>query len=364
MTSLFSKRPKRVQTYYPGVTDEIKAKPVDVLGGTEASGIDIKLGVADKGFTVSGRVLAVETGAPIASAMLTYEPRPPETSNDPAQRPTFSGVPGGITTTNAKGEFRLDAVAPGKYNVHIESMGALTGISEFYADPVNFEIQSANIDKLEIKVHLGASISGVVVVENSDASAAIDAVTSLILMASSDTHSGPGLPGMSRVSADGAFRIGGLKPGKISIRSVAYGAQKFSVLRIERNGAEQLDGIDIQANEQITGVRVVVVQSNCVINGRVVIQGGTLSPESEISVWARPLNGTFIDTQRSVGVDSKGTFLIETLAPGDYEVEVSVNIQGPGGSRRPTAKQSVTVTSGTPAQTTLLLDLSAKRSDK
>lgn len=385
ITGLFSKRPRRVQTFYPGVTDEAKSKPVEVLAGAEASGIDIKLGIADKGFAVRGRVLMAETGAPMANAMVAYSARTPELRTASEGGDDSAGTPGGISspnpesgfsTTDAKGEFRFESLLPGRYSLDVMSMGATTGGSEFYADRVNFEVESANTDRLEIKVHVGGSISGVVVVENQNAPPSNEgtSVFMLMFMSSASPGSGPNMPRLSRVAPDGSFRIGGLKAGKITIRSLPYGVQKYSMLRIERDGAVQPEGIDIQANEQVAGVSVVVVEANGVISGRVVIQGGTLSPQSEISVWARPVNGSFNETQRSFGVDnetrrsfgvdSKGNFTIENLAPGDYEVEVSVNVQGPGGSRRPTAKQSVTVTSGTPVQTTLVLDLSPKGSDK
>ncbi|MEK6407590.1 MAG: carboxypeptidase-like regulatory domain-containing protein [Acidobacteriota bacterium] len=363
--SFLAKRPKRVQTYYPGVTDESRSKPVEVIAGAEASGVDIKVGMADKGSSVNGRVLIAETGAPIANAMVAYTTRPSEGSLEQSNREDSFSVPGGMTTTNAKGEFRLDSVEPGNYKLEVQSMGALTGTStnDFYADPVNFEVQSGNIDKLVIKVHLGASISGVVGFE-SPAAEAFDTSTPFMLIAVPDERTKSTASGMARVAADGSFRIGGLKAGKINIRSLPYGAQKFSVVRIERNGVEQFDGLDIQPNEQITGVRVVVVQANCILHGRVTIQGGTLTPDSEISVWARPLHSTINDSHRTFPVDAKGNFVIEGLAPGDYEVEASVSSQGSGTGRRVSAKQQVTLTPGTPAQTSLILDLGAKGPDK
>jgi protocatechuate 3,4-dioxygenase beta subunit len=363
-TTLFAKRPKRVQTYYPGVTEETKAKPVEVIAGAEASGVDIKLGVSDKGFAVNGRVLAAETGAPIAGAMLSYT-RAQENPADPAHRDNSSDMPGGMTTTNAKGEFRFDSLAPGKYSVEVVSMGALTGASEsFYADPVNLEVQSGNIDKIEIKVHLGASISGVVVVEGVDAANTPDTTIPLVLIAlvadaqttSKGAWMASSMPSMSKVAADGSFRIGGLRAGKANIRAVPYGTQKFSVVRIEHDGVGPLDGMDIQPNEQITGVRVVVVPANCVIRGRVTVQGGTLPPGTQISVWARALNGDPTNSVRA-SADSKGNFVIEDLAPGDYEVEITANVQGSEGSRRVSAKQSVTVNAGVPAEVSLMLNL-------
>jgi protocatechuate 3,4-dioxygenase beta subunit len=364
VSSLLAKRPRRIQTYYPGVTEETKAKPVDVAAGADASGVDISLGIADKGFTVSGRVLTVETGAPIASAMIAYQSRAQENPSDAPQRSNSSDMPSGITTSNAKGEFRIDSVTPGKYSVEIESLGVLTGGSEFYADPVTFEVQSANIDKLEIKVHLGASITGVVAVEGGVDASTSDTTIPLMLIASvSEPGTRGGGNAMGRVAADGTFRIGGLKAGKASF-SVPYGTKKFAVVRVEHDGAIQLDGIEVQANAQITGVRVVVVPATCIIRGRVTVQGGTLPAGSEISVWVRAFNGDSNNSRRISVSDSQGNFEIDDVAPGDYEIEATANIQGSGGSRRVSVKQSVTVTSSSPAQTTLVLDISVKGSDK
>jgi len=72
----------------------------------------------------------------------------------------------GFTMTNARGEFRLESVAPGKFQARANSMGVMEGTTDYYADPVNFEVRAANVENLEIQVHRGASISGVVVVEN------------------------------------------------------------------------------------------------------------------------------------------------------------------------------------------------------
>src|SRR5712692_4198524 len=338
MFGLLLKRPKNVQTYYPGVTDEARAKFIEVTAGSEASGVDIRLVAADKGFTVSGRVIDAETGKPIPDAMVAYSPSTPQARPDDSQHEDFSGVPGGITTTNARGEFRLESLAPGNYGAHVESMGILTGAGGFYADPLNFEVQSANVDKLEIKVHQGASISGVVVVEKADTADVFNQLVPFMLYAT--VSDGPG--SAARVAADSSFRISGLKPGRVKIGPLPYGAQKFSLLRIERDGVEQPDGIEIQPNERITGVRVIMIPANCIIRGHVTIVGGPQN--STVWVNARPLNDV---TSASEGsrVDAKGDFVIENIGPGEYEVEVSTSLPGSGVKRRVSAKQIVTVTS-------------------
>jgi hypothetical protein len=282
--------------------------------------------------------------------MVAYSPSTPQPRPDDSQHEDFSGAPGGMTTTNARGEFRLESLAPGHYGAHVESMGILTGASGFYADPLNFEVQSANIEKLEIKVHQGASISGVVVVENTDTTDVFNQLVPFMLYATISDGQGSA----ARVAADSSFRISGLKAGRLKIGPLPYGAQKFSVLRVERDGVEQPEGIEIQPNEQITGVRVIMIPANCVIRGHVTIVG---SPQDS-SVWvsAQLLNGN-MSTNQSSRVDTKGDFVIENIGAGDYEVEVSTLVPGAGAKRRASAKQTVTVTAGTPAEVTLVLNM-------
>src|SRR6185503_6283389 len=104
MSAFLSQRPKKVQTYYPGVTEETKAKPVQVNAGFEASGVDIQFSATDKGFVISGRVLDSETKSPIANAMVTYS----KTQKEASQATQIiidtvgeiPGTPAGLSTTN------------------------------------------------------------------------------------------------------------------------------------------------------------------------------------------------------------------------------------------------------------------------
>src|SRR5262249_32893537 len=186
----------------------------------------------------------------------------------------------------------------------------------FYSDGVNFEVKGANIDKLEVKVHRGASISGVVVVENADGQSGLEGFGMVMLSASVvDAQTNSNSSGSGRVAPDGTFRIGGLKTGKATIRSLSMNATpQATVLRIERNGVEIHGGIDIQAEEQITGMRVVLTPANCVIRGHVTIQNGPLPPGVTLSVRAYTQKvdpSLFGDV--SDEVDSNGDFEIEDL---------------------------------------------------
>lgn len=351
----------KVETYYPGVTDQAKAKYVEVSAGSEASGVDIKFAAPDKVFTASGRVIDAETGAPIADAYVQLS----------AKGPSF---PDSNSTPNARGEFRFESLGPGAYEVESQSA---RGDRTFYTDPLSFEVGSANVQKLELKAHAGASITGVVVVENTDGAAALDSLAFIDLQASvTDAQMKPYSSRYAGVASDGSFRMGGFKPGTAKIGADSDGAQKFSfddqhfaVRRVDRNGVEQHDGIDIQPNEQITGVRVILVRANCVIRGHVTIQGGALpideSMRRPMTLWAVARSPNVPGSYRDPNcvVDAKGDFVIENLVPGYYEVEATLGLFIPPADYGKSllakyitsTKQAVTASSKSPAEVELVL---------
>lgn len=378
-SAIFKMRPKRTQTFYPGVADQARAKQVQVNAGAEVGAIDIQFSAADKGFVVSGRVVEAQKGAGIGKAMVAYSAarKPPspapnktddEDSDDDDHEEHF-GAPGGITTTNENGEFRFDAVAPGRYQLEVEQFGAMTGTGtkEFYGEPITFEVRSANVDKLEVKLHRGASISGVVVPENADGETSLQGYGRLVLSASvTDAQTKAYSTGTSVIADDGTFRIGGLKGGKATFRLDSIGEREAALVRIERNGGELPGGVDIQANEQVTGLRVIVTRANCVIKGHVTIEGGTLPPGRPITVRALRASRSTTDNSgfEATSVDSKGDFLIENLAPDTYEVEASTAVPSKQGMRPVLTKQTVTTSATQPGYVSLVLDLAGKGSDQ
>ncbi|MEK6300876.1 MAG: carboxypeptidase-like regulatory domain-containing protein [Acidobacteriota bacterium] len=359
---------RRVKTYYPGVTEYQKARPVEVAAGAEALGVDIKLGVAAKGLVVSGRVIDSATRKPVANTMVSYgrkravsaRNKDEDESDEDEEDEDESN---GYAMTNARGEFRLEVAAAGSYQARVDSMRDMFGGSEYYADPVDFEVRSANLANVEIAVHRGASISGVVVIENTDNPDAREQVAQVFLRAMvSDEQTKLGSHGTGKVAADGTFRIGGLRAGKARIdTSSVMGPAKLSLVRIERDGVDQQDGLLVQTNEQITGVRIIVSEANCVIRGHVTLIGGSLPPGSILSVTARSLTGARGWGQWGNRVDAKGDFVIENLAPGSYEVEAATFALSSEATKRTASdKQTVLITRGSPGEVLLVLDLSAR----
>lgn len=334
--------------FHPGVTDESRAVQVDVVAGKVVENIDIKLPPITRVYEASGRVVDEATGQPIPKIMVGWSAL--EANSNKAIAST------GGPTVDERGAFRLTNLAPGRYAVYVSSFG----LSEYYSDQVIFDVVDQEVAGLVIKARRAASLSGVVVIEGSRDPAILSDFSHLWVAAGRIGEAGTGI----QVGADGRFRFPGLPPGKlwISLNSRTQ-RQNFWFLGVKRDGVWQPEGIEVAAGEQVTGLRIIVAYGAGVVHGRVQIVGGTLPEGARLSVSAQrtDLSGQ-PSSASSVSVDARGRFLIEGLATGVHEISLMVFVPSPSGGRplsplRPPVKQTISVTSGTESELTLVLDL-------
>ncbi len=355
------------RTFYPDARTEQEAKAIEVTEGGEVTGIDIKLPKAEKAYEARGRIIDASTGAPLVGMALSYR----SVSNNPASMGSF-----GITQerTNAQGEFVLQGLVPGKY---MAAMQALETTSEYYSDPLMFEVQESDTEGLELKASRGAVISGVVVIEGATDPAILKRVTEVRVMAFPATPATPGaappMPTLSfgsnrSTNPDGTFRLVGVRPGKNRINPSSVGA--LMVARIERDGVEIPSVLEVTAGEQITGIKVVMIHGSGIIRGQVNVVNGTLSPDAQYLVSARRITSSPSGSgggTRPAQVDARGKFVLEGIAPGEYELVLSpmgeymvVSPSGKGNSPLRSVRQKVMVGAGeTPV--TITLDLGEKK---
>ncbi len=261
------------QTFHPGVTDEAKATIVGVTAGGEATGVDITLDPPKRTYVATGRILNAETGKPVPDVKYAYG-----TYN--ASEKIIGAFGFNNTATNAKGEFRIEGLLPDQYAAFAFNTGGDSGaLADSYSDSAIFEITDATVTDLEIKLHRGATISGGAVLENPNDKAALAQLSKLQLHASNPNPEISAFRFQSdSINADGSFLLKGLRPGKTRITLGGYPPVKgFSLVRVERNGAEQPDGIDVGAGEQINGVRLVLAYGSGAVRGQVEIKSGALT---------------------------------------------------------------------------------------
>jgi Carboxypeptidase regulatory-like domain len=356
------------RTYHPDVTDQSQAKSIEVGEGSEATGIDIVLGDAKKTYAINGRVVHGETGQPVSGVQLYFRLISPD------GRGVDSWSSGMGEPTNAKGEFRLQGAAKGKYAVFAQAGQG----DDFYSEPAHCDVIDSDVHGVEVRIKQGSALSGVVVIEGTNDPAIFAKLTQLqfyfYFSSRSEGVSGSG-PGPVKVGPDGSFVVRGLRPGKVSLSPSirSYGSMnEFTLLRLEHNGAPQPEGITIGPGENITNVRIVVFHGILKIRGEVKVVNGSLPRNLRLFVNARRTQEqTMMRGMQNGEVDQGGRFVIENLAPGEYELQLS-----PGafpGSASPDArlsraikqyKQRVMVSNGNQPPITITIDLSQQEGNQ
>jgi len=367
------------RVWHPDATDENQAKVIEVAAGGEITDIDIRLGVAKKTYEAVGRVVDDETGKPIAGAGVVCIKAKGVDDGVAFDSVGVVGF-GGTTKTDGQGNFRLNGLAPGQYQLGLADYESFLtgGGSGYYSDGTRLEIQNSDVAGVEIRAKRGATISGVAVIEDADPSAK-SSLSQTMIMATSTTSSQNedenalafGMaPVGSRIGSDGSFSLKGLRPGKVMIQAFSVTGGRLQILRIERGGVDMSEGIVVGAGrEEIGGVRIVLGKGVGVIRGQVQVLGGALPEGWRMTVAAHSEKnvGSPGDPSGYAEVDGKGRFVIEGLLPGEYQLrlmaipEINPNpAPSPVDNIPATVTQKVLVTKGQEAQVTMTLNLSKK----
>jgi hypothetical protein len=96
----------------------------------------------------------------------------------------------------------------------------------------------------------------------------------------------------------------------------------LTLLRIEYEGADRSRGIEVTEGAQVAGVVAVYAYGDGTVRGQVNVTGGTLPPQTRLSVYVlRPGAGQHF-LGRPADVDARGRFTVGGLPAGEYELVV------------------------------------------
>jgi len=333
------------QVFHPDVTEEPKATVIEVSEGSEAANVDIKLGAAMETFSASGRVIDGEKGVPVPNARFALQ----RLAGD---RPQFVGT---SVVSDAQGEFLVDNLIPGKYTIFMFQDVS----TEMRADSFSFDVIDQDVTGVVVKLVKGASLAGVVVLENED-KAVMQKLQQLQLRAFVMAQGGSGYSqgSTSKIAPDGTFRLPGLPAATVNLALTStmggLPPKGFAISRIERDGVV-IPRLEVKEGEQIAGLRVIATFGSATIRGVVKFENGELSPGAQLFVrLVKPNQPGPGFGFRPPPVDPRGHFLIEGIPAGDYEL--LVNVPSVGGSRPRTVKREVSVQDG--VVTDVTIDLS------
>ena len=334
--------------FHPDTSDPAKATIIEVTPGSEATGIDIALEKPLDTYSISGRVVDGEKGEPVAGLRLALEKMSERFQ-------TYSN----FGTANALGEFTFDNVVPGKYTF---SLIADRG-NERVLESTPVEVVEGNVSGVVLRVTTGATVSGLIAIEN-ESPRALAKLQQVEIRGYVMPPSGVGgRSSTAVVSADGAFHMGGLPGGTLQfIISGPRGSfsqfKNFTITRIERDGVpQQGNRFEIKDGEQVTSVRVVVTYGDAIVRGSIKVENGTLPPGSRFAVRLVRIGEPLTAMPTNVAqVDGRGNFIIEGVEAGGYEVIATVIT--PDRTNQRSVKQQVSLTAGATTEVTLILDAS------
>ena len=332
------------QAFHPDVTDATKATIVEVTEGSEAKDIDIAVGRPVQTFSVRGRAINTDTGAPVPYVRFGLQRMLDQ------QQIEFVNA---VVTTNARGDFVVEGLIPGKYGT---TMFSGEGI-ELRSEKVTFDVIDQDVSDVIVKLSKGSVITGVVVLESDD-KVAQRLLGETLLRGYVSTGPGISTGTSSRLAGDGSFRLAGLANGAVNIAisgtANPYPPKGLSIARIERDGIV-VPRIEVKDGEQVTGVKIFVTYSTAVLRGVVKLENGPLPPGVRVGLQiSKP--GDRVSYMRPPQVDERGYFLQEGIPPGQYEL--TAQIFGPAVRAAKLVKQQITLTNGAVTDVTITVDLS------
>lgn len=347
-----TRRSRYKQTFSPGVVDSSKALVIEVTEGTEAANVDITVGRSLPTFAISGRLMNGQTLQPVPNV----RPGLQKISSDGHSFMVWGSA------SNSEGEFKLENVTAGKYEIFVPSQPN----SSLRSEPVSFEVIDQDVSGLLVKTSEGGSLSGLVVLDGGDDRSLLARLSQLRLhtyVRNPATESFSSWVRPVTIDSDRGFRVSGLQSGFVNFSFSGVDGRPvpgLSLVRVERDGITQPSGIEIKDGEQVTGVRLVISYGNGKIRGVVKIENGELPSNARFAVWFTDPNddsrrGHRIN-QTSPEVDSRGHFLVEGLAAGTYQINASIFIPG-ARTRPPSVTKQVNVVDGAVTEITLTLNL-------
>lgn len=336
------------KTFYPDTLDQKRATEVEVTAASESTGIDIRLGHPQQTYSITGHLVAQDTGKPVAGVTITYSGW-----NDARQ---------GSLTTDPNGLFKIEDCVMGSYEIKITTTSLQT--NGYYSDPVITQVSDADITDLEISAIHGASVSGNVIVQGTRDPTIINALSQSAMIA---TNRQPGVrgsefsAGVALISPDGRFEFTALRPARLDIRPSTL-PEGFVLLRIEKDGVPLRDGLALSTGERVTGLRIVVAYGKGSINGQIKVEGGVLPNRMDWMLTIRRADGEGEPLFQQI--DARGHFWVKNLPPALYEITAEADyVEIPGVTPSPypaPIKQTVTIQNNSEAQIVMVLDLKSR----
>ena len=354
------------QTFHPGVTDQSQATTVEVTEGGEAPNVDITVGRTLEEYSVSGVVLDSSSNAPLPNVGFTLS-----VLAGGGDRQRAMGLMSLPAISDSSGQFRIDNVPPGRYQVAVAPQSG----AGMFGQSAAFDVINQDVSGIQVSAVKGASMAGIVTLDaNQQDPSILGELLQFQVQVFVQPAGNRGFGGAEAAASaqtiplngDGSFQVTGLPAGiaRLSLMAQDPALQgAFRLLRVERSGAAQMRGVTVNPGDNITDVRLVAAYADATIIGKVQMQNGPLPAGARVFARLSPMGqqGRGVPNGGMSNVDERGRFLIQNVPAGNYTLIVQAMVMGQRGGGRGrgqiSAEQAVTAIEGQVANVTVVLDL-------
>ena len=313
-------------TYYPGTSNGGEAQKIALAVGQEMSTADFAL-LPVRLVRVTGTVVGSD-GRPFEGAMVST------TARNQSGGDFISFPMAGSSRSDKNGNFTLNNVAPGEYTLQARGLQMITtsdggdrmvfmtrmvgsdGSTEFGAVPLS--VGGDDISNVMVVTSKGTSISGKVTFEGAKPSNTAPIRVSAVAIDGDNTGAMPG--GSASLTPEGTFEMKGqMGPRLFRVNGLPMG---WVLKAVTVNGTDVTDnGIEVKANEPVTGMEIVLSQKGTEINGGATGSDGRPSTDFTLVVfseddakWTAPM------TRHVTGIrpNQDGRFQIKNMPAGSY----------------------------------------------
>ena len=291
-------------TFYPSAIRKERGTVVEGVAGKDVTGIEIRLARQQQGLSISGVVTGFPEGHARGYVMMQ--------SGDSAQR-IRSGRSTGV---DADGKFRFDGLQPGFYRVTAMYNDGKTRLS---SRTMEWQLESSEVANVELVLTPGVELTGSLKMEGEAAGAAQKRTVKLEPAMGFNFGNNGATEG--EVDGNGAFRIGGVLPGKYRVK-VEPLAENAYIKSLEIDGVAVANGIaDLSQAVRGASAKVTLSSDAAQISGRVLDADGAPLLDNMVMVFlAKDPDDISLGGIGPEHTVQGGKYTLKGVVPGKYRL--------------------------------------------
>ena len=330
-------------TYFPGTPIVAKATPIAVRAGDVRDGLGFTISRLPMA-TISGTVIGLN-GEPVQAARISVEPEGPPL-------PRNVGLLARVNPPNAKGEFSIAGLPPGRYRIRALARGTITRDGESLAQTewalADVAVAGADLTGLTLTLQAGRLFSGTLSTGSMPPQASPASLTGAVVILQATTGNASlvlnGVAGSAAVrqapvGADGRFTVTGLVPDDYEVRVTlppALTGGGRTIASIRQRGRDLRDAPLTFAEGSIDGAEIVLTTAVTELAGRLTSESGT--PATDFFLVAFPEDRSLWHPAspriRVVRPAADGAFSIRDLPAGAYRLAALSDVEDDEPKRR------------------------------